>query len=181
MIPVAIAATSPLLQWRGPIYIAAGFAGVLALCMLLVQPLLARSALPDLSAARSRVWHRWVGMVLVALVLLHVAGLWITSPPDVIDVLLFRSPTPFSVWGAIAMWAVLGAAALAMLRSRLRIRPRTWRRMHVALASLTVGGTVAHAMLIEGTMGTVSKALLCAAVVGATAWAISKRRRGNAL
>ena len=29
-------------------------------------------------------------------VVIHVAGLWITSPPDMIDALLFTSPTPFS-------------------------------------------------------------------------------------
>ena len=87
-----------------------------------------------------------------------------------IDVLLFRSPTPFSVWGALAMWAVIGAALLALFRRRLRVSPRAWRRAHLGLAIITVGGTVAHAMLIEGTMGTVSKATLCAAVVAATGW-----------
>ena len=65
--------------------------------------------------------------VLVVAVVIHVAALWITSPPDVVDALLFASPTPFSAWGVIAMWAVFAAALLAALRRRLRLRPRTWR------------------------------------------------------
>ena len=173
--PVTVAATSPLLEWRGPVYIAAGLAGVLALALLLVQPLLGGGLLPGLSPTQGRALHRRVGAGLVALVVLHVAGLWITSPPDVIDVLLFRSPTPFSVWGALAMWAVFAAGLLAVARRRLRLRPRVWRRAHLALAALTVGSTVAHAMLIEGTMGTVSKTVLCALSVLATAWVVFAR------
>jgi len=98
----------------------------------------------------------------------HVAGLWITSPPDVIDALLFRSPTPFSAWGVIAMWAVFATALLAALRRPLRIRPRWWRAGHLSLAVVIVGGVVAHALLIEGTMESVSKVVLCGLVVAAT-------------
>jgi hypothetical protein len=103
--PVAIAATSPLLAWRQPVYIAAGFAGVVAMGLLLLQPLLAGGYLPGLGTRVGRLAHRRVGVALVAAVVLHVAGLWITSPPDVVDALLFRSPTPFSAWGVVAMWA----------------------------------------------------------------------------
>jgi len=95
----------------------------------------------------------------------HVAGLWITSPPDVIDALLFASPTPFSVWDVIALWAIFATALLAALRSRLPLRPRVWRRAHVALAVVIVLGSVVHAMLIEGTMETFSKAALCTLVL----------------
>ena len=179
LMPIGIAAASPLLQWRGPVYIAGGFAGIAALGLLLVQPLLAGNALPGFSPRQARRLHRWIGMALLVAVLLHVMGLWITSPPDVIDVLLFRSPTPFSVWGALAMWAAIGAGALALLRRRLRIRPRTWRNAHLGLAIITAGGTVAHAMLIEGAMGTVSKAVLCAAVVVATGWIAWRTWRPN--
>jgi hypothetical protein len=65
-----------------------------------------------------------MGSLLVALVLVHVGGLLIASPPDAIDALLLRSPTPFSVWGVLAMWATFAAALLAALRERLAIRPR---------------------------------------------------------
>ena len=167
-VPIAAAAGSPLLAWRDPVYIAAGFAGVIALCLMLVQPMLIGGYLPELTGHRARRVHRWIGGALVAAVVVHVGGLWITSPPDVIDVLLFASPTPFSVWGVIAMWAIFAVALLAALRRRLRLSPRTWRASHTVLTVVIVVGTVVHGILIEGTMETMSKAALCALVVAAT-------------
>ena len=184
-VPAAIAATSPLLAWRDPVYIAAGFAGVLAMALLLLQPLLAGGYLPGLPARRGRRLHFWVGLGLVTAVATHVFGLWLTSPPDVVDALLFRSPTPFSAWGVVAMWAVFAAALLATLRRRLRLRPLVWRRCHTTLAAVTVVGSVVHALLIEGTMGLVSKTALCVLVLAAAAkvmadvqpWTLGARRR----
>lgn len=168
VIPLAVAASSPLLAWRGPVYIAAGFAGVIAMGMLLVQPLLAGGFLPGMTTRQGRRMHAWVGIGLVTAVVLHVLGLWVTSPPDVIDVLLFRSPTPFSVWGVVAMWAVFAAALLAALRRRLRLRPMVWRLLHRAFAVVIVLGSVVHAILIEGTMEPVSKAVLCLLLLAVT-------------
>ncbi len=166
-VPLIAAAASPLLDYRRPVYIAAGFAGIVAMALLLLQPLLAAGLLPGLAGARARRAHRWIGGGLVLAVVLHVAALWITSPPDVIDVLLFTSPTPFSVWGVLGMWALFAAAAVATLRRRLRLAPSIWRRVHTGLAVLVVAGSVVHALLIEGTMETLSKVALCALVVAA--------------
>ena len=175
-VPFAAAAASPLLPWRHPVYIAAGFAGVIALGLLLVQPMLIGGYLPGLSAYGGRRVHRWIGGLLVIAVVIHVGGLWITNPPDVIDALLFASPTQFSAWGVIAMWATFAAALLAALRRRLRLRPRTWRIGHTFLAVVIVVGTIVHALLIEGTMETVSKVALCALVLVATMKVISDLR-----
>lgn len=164
--PIALAATSPYLQWRDAIYIAACFAGIIGLGLLLVQPLLIAGYLPGLSAYRARCVHHWIGGALVAAIIVHVAGLWITSPPDMLDALLFRSPTLFSPFGVVAMWAIFATALLALLRRRLGLR--TWRITHASLAAVIVGGSVVHGMLIEGTMETMSKAALCALVVAAT-------------
>ena len=165
-VPIAAAAASPLLAWRNAIYILAGFAGIMALGLLLVQPLLIGGYLPGLSAHRGRRAHRWIGGALVVAVVVHVGGLWITSPPDMLDALLFTSPTPFSPFGVIAMWAIFAVALLAALRRRLGLR--TWRIAHMSLAVVIVVGAVAHGMLIEGTMETMSKAALCALVLAAT-------------
>src|SRR6478735_144375 len=119
-VPLAFAATSPQLEWRDPLYILAGFAGIAALCLVLVQPLLIGGYLPGLQAFRGRRAHAVIGGALVAAVMVHVGGLWISSPPDMIDALLFASPTPFSPFGVIAMWAILAVALLAALRRRLR-------------------------------------------------------------
>lgn len=183
--PLGVAATSPLIAWRDPIYIAACLAGVVAMAMLLIQPLLVGGYLPGLRRRAGRRLHAVVGVGLVLAVLGHVVGLWVTSPPDVIDVLLFRSPTPFGVWGALSMWAVFAAALLAMFRSRLPLTPALWRLCHASLASVVVVGAVVHAMLIEGMMGVASKAALGILALGVTAkvmidlrsWAALRPRR----
>ena len=166
-VPIAAAAFSPLLAWRGPLYILAGFAGMVALSLVLVQPLLIAGYLPGLSAYRGRRTHHWIGGALAVAVVIHVGGLWITSPPDMIDALTFTSPTPFSPFGVVAMWAIFAVAILALLRRRLGLR--TWRIVHMTLAAVVVVGSVVHAMLVEGTMETLSKAALCVLVLaGAT-------------
>lgn len=171
-VPMGFAAASPLLAWRGPVYIVASFAGVIGLAIMLIQPLLISGVLPGLSNYFSRRVHLWTGSALVVAVVAHVVGLWITSPPDVIDALLFSSPTPFSNWGVVAMWLVFAVAILVALRHRLGIRPRIWRVVHRCLAVAIVVGTVVHALLIEGTMETISKAVLCALVVVATVYVV---------
>ena len=174
LVPIAAAAASPQLEWRGPVYIVAGFAGVVAMTLLLLQPLAVAGVLPGLASSRGRRAHRWIGALLVGAIVVHVAGLWVTSPPDVIDALLFRSPTSFSAWGVIAMWALFAAAILAVFRRKLALR--TWRRAHTALAAVVVAGSVIHALLILGTMETVSKVALCLLASIATVYAIIARR-----
>jgi uncharacterized membrane protein YhaH (DUF805 family) len=165
-VPIAAAAASPLLAWRGPVYIVAGFAGIVGLGLILFQPLLIGGYLPGLSGRLGRRAHFWIGGTLVVAVVIHVAGLWITSPPDMIDALLLTSPTPFSPFGVVAMWAIFAVALLVALRRRLR--PRTWRVAHTILAIVIVTGTVVHGILVEGAMETVTKAALCALVIAAT-------------
>ncbi len=175
-VPIAAAAASPLLAWRSPVYIAAGFAGVLAMTLLLIQPLLAGRDMPGLSLKTSRKWHRLGGVALVFAVFVHVAGLWITSPPDVIDALLFTSPTPFSAWGVVAMWAVFATALLALLRRRIGLDYPHWRMCHTGLAGVTIIGSVVHALLIEGTMEIMTKSALCILVVLASVRTLARLR-----
>lgn len=178
------AVMSPLLAWRDPIYIAAGLAGIAGLALMLFQPLLAAGWLPGLALYHSRRVHRWVGAGLVTAIVVHVVGLWITSPPDVIDALTFTSPTPFSAWGVVAMWAIFAAATLAVTRRRLRLQ--TWRIGHTSAVAIAVLGTIVHAVLIQGTMEPITKAVLCAAValvalgviLRLRPWAKRRPRRG---
>jgi predicted ferric reductase len=175
-VPIVAATLSPLLAWREPVYIVACLAGVAGLGLMLLQPLLIGGFLPGFSPYQARRVHRWTGALLVAAVIMHVAGLWITSPPDVIDALLFRSPTPFAAWGVTAMWAIFGVAILVALRQRLGLRPRNWRIAHTVLAAVIVIGTAVHSVLIDGTMETVSKVALCALVIAATLKVIVDKR-----
>src|ERR1044071_2396279 len=160
-VPIGLAATSDLLAYRGLVYILAGFTGIIALGLVLVQPLLIGGYLPGLPCYRGRRAHYWIGGTLVGAVVVHVVGLWITSPPDMVDALTYTSPTPFSPFGVTAMWAIFAVAALAAFRRRLALAPRTWRLCHMSFAVVIVVGSAVHAMLVEGTMETMSKAALC--------------------
>lgn len=139
---------------------------------LLLQPVLVAGYLPGLSRPFGRYLHHWIGGGLVLAVVIHVVALWITSPPDVIDALLFASPTPFSAWGVVAMWAVFAAAVLAAVRRWLGLQLRLWRRLHTSFTVVVVVGSVVHAILIEGTMETISKVALCGLVILATVKAL---------
>lgn len=180
-LPMLLAANSPLLQWRDPVYIVAGFAGVIAMGLLLVQPLLVGGYLSGLTGMAGRRMHRFVGGALVLAVTVHVAGLWITSPPDVVDALLFMSPTPFSAWGVIAMWAVFAAAVTGVLRKRVGARLRVWRVLHTGLVATVVVGTGVHAVQIEGTMEPWSKGVLAVLIVGVLIRVILVRRAWSGL
>lgn len=184
-VTLVAASLSPLLQWRDPVYIAASFAGIAAMLLLVMQPLLAAGLIPGLRLQETRKLHRYSGAALVLAIIAHVAGLWLTSPPDVVDALLFASPTQFSVWGVIAMWAIFSTALLGFWRRKLSLRPKVWRLAHTGLAVLIVAGSFAHMMLIQGTLGVLLKAVLGAiaaavllkALHDLRLWALLKRRR----
>lgn len=169
--PIIDAGFSPLLQWRDPVYILGGFAGIVGLVLLVAQPLLVIDAVPGVPGRRG---HVWVGGVLVLAVLIHVGALWITSPPDVIDVLLFRSPTPFGIWGAAALWAVFAVTALGIFRQH--VPQRIWRVAHTGAATIIVFATALHAWLIKGTMGLWSKGAIVLIVILVFMLCLKKRR-----
>ena len=180
LIPVGLAAASPLQASREPLWIFGGMAGVVALALLLVQPMLAAGLLQGLSIPAARRWHRWIGATIVAAVVLHVGGLYLYSPSDVTDALLLVAPTPFAVYGVIGLWSVVLTALLVAVRSRSGLRYATWRIVHNALALVVVVASIVHAILIEGAMDLVSKAILCVLVFAATMIALLRihvRRR----
>ena len=172
LIPVALAAASPYLAYRDAPYIIGGFAGILCLALFLIQPLLAAGYLPGLRLSTARRLHRLTGAIIVAGVLLHVGGLYLTSPPDTLDALLLVAPTAFSVYGVLAMWGIVLTALLVAFRRRLPLRYAVWRLIHNAVALAVVVATVIHALQIEGAMEPVSKWLLCLAVLAATGWTL---------
>jgi predicted ferric reductase len=172
IVPVAVAAYSPYLASRNMPYIVGGFAGIVGLSLLFLQPLLPTGYLAGLEGRAGRRWHRWFGVAIVVAVALHVGGLYLTSPPDTIDALLLVSPTPFSVYGVTAMWSVVATAILVLFRRRLGMRHSVWRLIHNGLAAIVVLATVIHALQIEGAMEPGTKGMLCMAVVAATAVAL---------
>lgn len=167
--PIAIAATSPVLVGRDTAYLVSGIAGVTALALLFLQPLLAAGYLPGLRVMQERRCHRWLGSGILIAVLLHVGGLFITSPPDTIDALLLVSPTLFSVYGVIGLWSLVLTAVLVAVRLRIGLRYGVWRIIHNSLAVVVVVSSVVHAWMIEGSMGGLSKVILCVCILLATA------------
>lgn len=168
-VPVLIASASPYLAYRNFTYILGGFAGIVALALLVIQPLLAAGYLPGPGIAKERRWHRWVGTAIVMCVALHVAGLFITSPVDTLDALLLAAPTPFSVYGVTAMWGIVATAILVVARSRLSISHQTWCLIHNGLALAVVVASVIHALQIEGAMEYLSKWAVCLVALATTA------------
>lgn len=168
LVPVAIAAANPLLASRDAFWITGSLAGIVALAILLVQPLLAARLLPLPSVSAARRWHRWTGALIMAAVGLHVGALYASSPEDIADALWLVAPTPFSVYGVVGVLGLILTALLVALKSRSGLRYTSWRMLHNALALIVVMSSIAHALLIEGTMGHLSKALLCALVLSAT-------------
>lgn len=169
IVPLFVAAGSPFLGARAAVYIIASMAGIVAMCLLLVQPLLAAGYLPGLRPLEARRWHRWLGSGLAIAVLLHIGGLYLTSPQDALDALLLVSPTPFSVYGVIGLWSLVLTVLLVAARSRMGLAITSWRIVHNGVAAVVVVSSVVHALMIEGTMGYWSKLVLCICVLGASA------------
>lgn len=183
-LPVVLALFSPYLPYRSPIYLVAGFAGILTLPLLVVQPLLPiqpATQTPGSRAFRRRKWHRLLGPVLLVLTLVHVTGLYFTSPPDVVDALLLRAPTLFSVFGVIALWALVIVAILAALRRKLPAR--LWKALHLSGTAVITVSVVIHAVQIEGAMEPISKALISAAclctLTASIVWSLRRNRRSR--
>lgn len=176
VVPVLLAATSPYLAYRSPVYILAGFAGIIAMSFLVMQPLLSHPPSNLMPRPSARRWHRITGITITLLVLAHVGGLYLVSPPDTLDALLLRAPTLFSVFGVLALWACLLTAGLAATRRRLSLRPVIWKRLHQVIASVLAIATVIHAILIDGAMDPITKTLLGAAIIVTTAWVALRRK-----
>ncbi len=163
VVPIIIAAFSPLLASRDTAYIIGGMSGIVALSLLLVQPLLAAGYLPGRSILSQRKWHRWVGSLFIVAVALHIVGLFVTSPDDMTDALLLAAPTPFSVYGVVALWGVVLTGILVVVRKKCSLL--VWTLMHNGLALIVVIASVVHAVMIEGAMSHLSKQVLCICIV----------------
>lgn len=168
IVPILVAVRSPLLDSRELVYVIGGLAGVLALALLLVQPVLAAGYLPGLTLLKQRRWHRWTGAALIIATALHIGGLYLTSPPDMIDALLLAAPTLYSLYGVLGMWGIVLTALLVLASPKYIARNVRWRIMHNALSLLVVLFSVAHAWMITGAMGSWSKLLLCICILAVT-------------
>lgn len=172
MCPVLVAAFNPLQLSRNPAYIIGSMSGIVALALLLVLPLLVAGYLPGTHPAHERRWHRWLGCTLVFAIFLHIGGLYVTSPDDMTDALLLAAPTPFSVYGVMGLWAMVLTAFLVAARKRIGLSQLWWAVIHNCIAIIVVIASVVHTLMIEGTMGNISKIILCVCILAVTITAI---------
>lgn len=167
--PVIRAISNPYLPFRETSYIIAGFAGIFCLSIFVLQPLLATRRIP-LHPFRARRLHRIVGICVLSLTIIHVAGLFVTNSDDVIDVFMLRAPTTFSIFGVIAFWGIILTGLIATLRHSLP--SFIWRKTHQTLSCIVISATIIHALQIQGAMEPISKWIICLAAILSTVVAL---------
>ncbi len=123
--------------------VASTAAAAVAVPLLALQPLLA-------GTGRVR-RHRALGALALGLVLAHVAALFAESPADARFALSPDGPTRARM-ALFATIALLGVAALGMLKERLPLAAGTWRVLHAYLAAVAIVLGIGHAVLTDGAL-----------------------------
>lgn len=175
-LPLVLALTDAHLAGAPAALVVSTAAAALAVSALALQPLLAGSG-------RLR-WHRVLGAVALALVLLHLGGLFVVGAEDTWFALSLDGPTRGRM-AALATIALIAVVVLGAARALLPMSGATWRILHGFLALLVVGLGFGHAVLTDGALdgfGTwVLLAFATVALLGiAGAYAARTRRAGRA-
>jgi predicted ferric reductase len=92
--------------------------------------------------------HRWLGVVVLGLVLAHVAAVVIPNPSRIKHLDLLHA-SPGMRAATIATIALVLLAVTALLRRRLRLPYRFWRIVHVVLSAAAVAGGAVHVLLLN--------------------------------
>lgn len=173
-LPLLLALTDFHLEAAPAALVLSTAAGALAVSALVLQPLLA-------AGGRIRA-HRLLGAVALALVLAHVAGLFVLAPDDALFAMSPDGPTRARM-ALIATIALVAAVALGVLRRRLPITGASWRILHAFLAVLVIALGFGHAVLTDGALDGIGTPLLLALgtiALGAVAAAyVARTRRGR--
>jgi predicted ferric reductase len=173
-VPLVIAVTDRHLSGASTALVVSTVTGAIAAGVLGLQPLLA--------LGRRVAWHRVVGAVVLALVLVHVGALVVESPSDAWFAMSPDGPTRARM-ALIATIALVLGVALGLLRGRLRWHPTTWRVLHGYLAAVVIALGLGHALLTDGALdgaGTVVLvALMVVGLLGVPAAYAVRVRRGR--
>ncbi len=173
LIPAAIALADGHLATGPTALVVSTLAATLAVSALALQPFLA-----GLGGRRLR-WHRLLGAVTFAFVLVHVGGLYVVSAEDTLFALSLDGPTRARM-ALIATMALTVVVILGAGRERLPLSTNTWRVLHAFFAVLVVVLGVGHAVLTDGALdgpGTPVLLALGAAALGGIAYAAVRRAR----
>ena len=171
-LPAIVALTDAHLDAAPVALVVSTAAAALAVSALAVQPLLAGSG-------RLR-WHRVLGAVALALVLLHLGGLFVVGAEDTLFALSLDGPTRGRM-ATLATVALIAVVALGVARARLPMSGPTWRILHGFLAVLVIGLGFGHAILTDGALDGFGTAVLLAfaavALLGVVAAYAARTRR----
>jgi predicted ferric reductase len=173
-LPLAVALTDAHLDGQSAALVISTAAAALAVSALAIQPLLA-------GTGRLR-WHRRLGAVALALVLLHLGALYLESPEDTLFALSLDGPTRGRM-AALATAALIAVVGLGVLRARLPMAGATWRILHGFLAALVIFLGFGHAVLTDGALDGFGTTLLLAfgavALAGVGGAYAARRRRAR--
>ena len=171
-LPVGLALTDAHLAAAPAALVVSTAAAALAVSALAVQPLLAGSG-------RLR-WHRVLGAVALALVLIHLGGLFVVGAEDTLFALSLDGPTRGRM-ATLATIALIAVVALGIARARLPMSGPTWRILHGFLAVLVVGLGFGHAVLTDGALDGFGTSVLLAfatvALLGIAGAYVTRTRR----
>ncbi|MBV8793341.1 MAG: ferric reductase-like transmembrane domain-containing protein, partial [Hyphomicrobiales bacterium] len=88
-------------------------------------------------------FHRQISLVAIALVILHVAILFVLRPQRV-AMLNFLEASWRATFGALSIYAVIALVVTALWRTKLRLRYETWHLSHIALAVVAIAAGLLH-------------------------------------
>ena len=149
LVPVAILVQSGRMPDSSlEISVVLGLVAVSALVGTVVVTSRLRSLSGGLGIEQLLAVHRWLGRVVLGLVLAHVAAVLIADPSRIryLD-LLHASPGMRSA--TLATIALVMLAVSVRLRRRLRLPYRFWRILHVVLAAAVIAGSAVHVLLLN--------------------------------
>ena len=92
-----------------------------------------------------------LGAAALALVLVHLGGLFVVGAEDTLFALSLDGPTRGRM-ATLATAALIAVVALGVARARLPMSGPTWRILHAFLAVLVVALAFGHAVLTDGAL-----------------------------
>ena len=125
-----------------------GLVAISTIIFMVVVSSRLRSLTSGLGIERLLAVHRWLGLVVVGLVLTHLAAVVIPNPSSIKHLDLLHA-SPGMRAATIATIALVLLAVTALLRRRLRLPYRVWRIVHVVLATAAVAGGAVHVLLLN--------------------------------
>jgi predicted ferric reductase len=124
-----------------------GMVAISAMVGTIVVTARLRSLTSGLGMEQLLVLHRYLGLVVLGLVLAHTAVVVLANPSRNIALLDLAHAKPGMRAATIATIALVLLALTALLRRRLPLPYRWWRIVHLVLAATAVAGSALHVFL----------------------------------